>query len=315
MRVFVAGATGVVGRVLVPLLVERGNEVTASTRTPEKTGRLRDMGAEAVILDALDADAMRVAVSAAAPEVVVHELTAIPSTINLRRFDEQFAETNRLRTEGTDHLISAAMAAGARRFVAQSYGAWLYERRGGPVKTEDDPLDEEPPVGMCRSLTALRHLESVVLGAELNGIVLRYGAFYGPGSAIGRGGSVLDLVRRRRFPIVGSGGGVWSFAHLDDIAEATAIAIERGKPGIYNIVDNEPAPVSTWLPVLAGALGAPPPRRVPVWLARPLIGDVGISMMTQIRGASNTKAKRNLDWTPRYASWRDGFANGLDWTV
>ncbi len=311
MRIFVAGATGAVGRRLVPMLVERGHEVTGTTRTPAKGDALRRMGADAAVVDALDAAAVKEAVSDAAPEVVVHELTAIPPTFDTRRFDDAFADTNRLRTEGTDNLIAAAAAAGVRRIVAQSYAAWPYERRGGPVKTEDEPLDDDPPVAVRRTLAAIRHLESATLGSGLDGVVLRYGAFYGPGSSIGEGGSVLGLVRRRWFPVVGSGAGIWSFAHVDDVADATAAAIERGVPGIYNVADDEPAPVAEWLPALAEAIGALPPRHVPVWLARPLIGEVGVSMMTEIRGASNAKMKRELGWTPRYATWREGFRSGL----
>jgi len=312
MRIFIAGGTGVVGRRLIPLLVARGHEVSGSSRSSEGAERVRRMGATPFVMDALDGVAVKEAIAAEAPDVIVHQLTAIPSNVNLRRFDVSFAETNRLRTEGTDHLWEAARSAGARRFIAQSYAAWPYERRGGPVKSEPDPLDDAPPAWMRRTLGAIRHLESTVLGRdEMEGLVLRYGAFYGPGSSIGEGGDVVETVRRRRFPIVGSGEGVWSFVHLDDVAEATALAIVKGDAGIYNVTDDEPAPVRAWLPALAEAIGAPPPRRVPTWVARPLVGEVGVSLMTQIRGASNAKAKTRLGWRPRFASWRQGFREGL----
>lgn len=311
MRIFVAGATGAVGRRLVPLLVERGHEVTGTTRTPSKAASIRAAGAEPAVVDALDAAALKDAVVASEPEVVVHELTAIPPAFDMRRFAQAFATTDRLRTEGTDNLIEAARAVGARRIVAQSFAAWSYERRGGPVKTEEDPPDADPPEGVRRTVEALGHLERAVTGSGLEGLVLRYGWFYGPGSSIAVDGSIVELVNRRRFPIVGPGGGVWSFAHLDDVAMATALAVERGAPGVYNIADDEPAPVREWLPVLAGAIGAPKPRRVPVWLARLLVGELGVTLMTEIRGVANDKAKRELGWTLRYPSWRRGFREGL----
>ena len=312
MKVFVAGASGVVGAHLVPVLLRRGHDVVGTTRTREGVERLRDAGADGVMLDAFDAAAVKGAVADAAPDVVVHELTALPRDADIKRFEESFAMTNRLRTEGLDHLLAAARAAGVRRFVAQSYAAWPYERTGGPVKTEDDPLDPTPPAAQRAALDAIRYLEaSVTHEQELQGLALRYGAFYGPGTALGAGGAVLDAIRRRRFPIVGAGGGIWSFLHVDDLAEATADAIERGPSGVYNVVDDDPAPVADWLPELARAIGAKPPRHVPEWLARFLIGDVGISLMTEIRGASNAKAKRELGWNPRVPSWRTGFRSGL----
>jgi nucleoside-diphosphate-sugar epimerase len=311
MKVFVAGATGVVGTRLVPALIQRGHEVTGTTRTPAKAERLQAQGATPVILDALDATAVKEAVARAGPEVVVLELTAIPASLDFRHFDEQFEPTNRLRTAGTDNLVAAAAAVGVRRMVAQSYAAWPYERRGAQVKTELDPFDDHPPEKVRPTLDALKHLESSVLGSGLEALVLRYGAFYGPGTSLAVDSPMIELVRRRRLPIVGSGEGVWSFAHADDVAAATAIAVERGEPGAYNITDDEPAAVRLWLPVLAEALGAPKPRRVPVWLARMLVGEAGVTMMTEIRGASNAKAKRELGWAPRYASWREGFRTGL----
>jgi 2-alkyl-3-oxoalkanoate reductase len=312
MRIFVAGATGVLGRRLLPLLVEGGHQVTAMTRTAGKAAGLRQAGAEPVVADALDRDAVAAAVAAARPEVVVHQLTDLAGTTSFRRFDREFAATNRLRTEGTDHLVAAARAAGARRLVAQSFAGWPFARVGGPVKTEDDPLDPDPPAGLRRTLEAIRHLEAAVLGAEgLEGVVLRYGGFYGPGTSAGEGGFMLDDLRRRRFPMVGAGTGVWSFVHIDDAAAATAAAVERGAPGIYQIVDDEPAPVSAWLPVLAAAAGARPPRRVPAWVARLLAGEHAVVLMTEVRGASNAKARRELGWRPAHPSWRQGFFNGL----
>ena len=313
MKIFVAGATGVIGVRLVPQLVRRGHEVAGTTRTPAKLERLRALGAEPILLDALDEVAVKDAVAAAAPEVVVHQLTAIPDAVNPRRLDRDFVETNRLRTEGTDHLLEAARAAGARRFVAQSFAAWAYARTGGPIKTEDDPIETDPPASVCETLAGILHVERAVAGAsDLEGIALRYGGFYGPGTSIGEGASMLDMIRKRRFPIVGRGGGIWSFIHVDDAAAATVAAIERGAPGIYNVTDDEPAPVATWLPALAEAVGARAPWRLPVWLARALIGEAGVAMMTELRGASNAKAKGELGWHPRYASWRDGFRWGLE---
>jgi nucleoside-diphosphate-sugar epimerase len=312
MKVFVAGASGVVGAHLIPELIRRGHPVVGTTRTTQRADGLRALGAEAVVLDAFDAVAVKGAVADAAPDVVVHQLTALPRDADIKGFEASFVMTNRLRTEALDHLLAAAHDSGARRFVAQSYAAWPYERTGGPVKTEDDPLDRTPPAPMRAALEAIRYLEASVTHAQdLQGLALRYGAFYGPGTALGAGGSILDAVRRRRFPIVGDGGGVWSFLHVDDLAAATADAIERGPAGVYNVVDDEPAPVAEWLPELARALGAKPPRHVPVWLARFLVGDAGISLMTEIRGASNVKAKRDLGWQPRVPSWRTGFRTGL----
>jgi 2-alkyl-3-oxoalkanoate reductase len=312
MKVFVAGATGAIGRPLVALLVEGGHEVTAMTRSPEKAEALRAAGATPTIADALDRDAVKRAVAEAAPEVVVHELTAIENLSSMRNVDKAFAATNRLRTEGTDNLLAAARAIGARRFVAQSFAGWPFAREGGSVKTEADPLDPNPLAAMRETLGAIRHLESEVTAAEdVEGIVLRYGGFYGPGTSVSPGGQNVEMLRKRRFPIVGDGGGIWSMIHVDDAAAATVAAIERGKPGIYQITDDEPAPVREWLPVLAAAIGAKPPRRVPTWLARVVAGEPTVLMTTAIRGASNAKAKRELGWQPRYASWREGFVEGL----
>jgi 2-alkyl-3-oxoalkanoate reductase len=313
MRIFVAGATGALGRRLVPLLVSGGHTVVGTTHTPGKADALRAAGATPVVLDALDRDAVIDALVRAEPEVVVHELTALAGFTDFRKFDESFAATNRLRTEGTDHLLAAARAAGAGRLVAQSYGGpGFFVRTGGPVKTEDDPFDPDPPAALRRPIQAVRYLERAIREAEgIQGTVLRYGGFYGPGTSLGEGGAYLEAVRRRQFPIVAGGTGVWSFIHIDDAATATLAAIERGRTGAYYIVDDDPAPVGEWLPALAAAIGAKPPWRVPAWLARLLVGEHGVVMMTESRGASNAKAKRELGWRPAYPSWRTGFREGL----
>jgi nucleoside-diphosphate-sugar epimerase len=308
MDVLVAGAAGAIGRRLVPQLVARGHRVVATTRSPHKLGELRAMGAAGVVMDGLDPVAVGEVLGRAAPEVVVHQMTSLAGMGSLRRFDGEFAVTNELRTAGTDHLLTAATAAGARRFVAQSYTGWPNMREGGPVKTEEDPLDAHPPAAQRQTLQAIRRLERAVLDAKsLEPVVLRYGAFYGPGAS----DEFVALIRRRKLPVAGSGAGVWSFIHIDDAAAATVLAVESRACGIYNIVDDEPAPVSQWLPFLAEAVGAKPPRRVPVWLARLVAGEVGVSLLTQIRGSSNAKARRELCWQPRWASWRDGFRDGL----
>jgi 2-alkyl-3-oxoalkanoate reductase len=306
MRVFIAGAGGTVGRQLVPLLVERGHEVVASTRSSRKHDELGELGAEPVVMDGLDAGSVAEAIAHAQPEVVVHQMTALGHGVDLRHFDRSFAETNRLRTEGTDHLLAAAAASGARRVVAQSFTGWPNARGPKAPQTENDPLDPAPPNEQRESLAAIRHLERAMLDASpLEGVVLRYGSFYGPGTSVAD--ELAALIRARRFPVVGGGHGVWSFVHIADAAAATVAAIEGGAPGIYDIVDDEPAPVSEWLPYLAARLGARPPRRIPGVLARPMLGEVGISLMTRISGSSNAKARRELGFEPRYPSWRDGF--------
>jgi nucleoside-diphosphate-sugar epimerase len=312
MRVFLAGASGAIGRQLVPLLVATGHSVVATTRTLEKVAGLRSQGAEPVVVDGLDGEAVRRAVAVARPDAIVHQMTALASMSDLKHFDQEFAVTNRLRTEGTAHLLAAAHETGVRRFVAQSYSGWPTERRGGRVKAEDDPLDPEPPKAMARTLAAIRELERAVTTAgDVRGTVLRYGSLYGPGTSTSVGGKIVELVRQRKFPLVGDGAGVWSFLHVADAARATLLALEREVPGIYNVVDDEPAEVALWLPYLAQVLGAKPPRRIPAWLGRFAIGEAGVSMMTESRGASNAKAKRELGWQPEYASWRDGFRRGL----
>jgi nucleoside-diphosphate-sugar epimerase len=314
MKVFVAGATGALGKQLVPMLVANGHHVVGMTRTEAKRDQLRSLGAQPAVADALDADAVGRAVGEAEPDVIVHQLTAIPPSINMRRFDREFALTNRLRTEGTDHLLSAGQAAGVKRFVAQSNAAVPYARTGGPIKREDDPLDHDPPSAFRQGLAAIRHLEAAVTGAAWSdGIVLRYGWFYGPGTSIALDppGSQIELLRKRQLPIVGGGTGIWSFVHIADAAMATVAAVEGGPAGIYNVVDDEPAPVSEFLPVLAAAVGAKRPLRVPRWVGRLAAGEMAVVAMTEIRGASNDKAKRELDWRLRYPSWRQGFAEGL----
>jgi nucleoside-diphosphate-sugar epimerase len=309
MKIFVAGATGAMGRQLVPRLVAAGHQVVGTTRSEAKRAALRDLGAEPVVVDALDPDQVAAAVGAAQPQVIVHELTALRE-LNPRRFDRDFAPTNRLRTEGTDHLLSAGRAVGVERFVAQSFAGWPQGTSGAVLKSEDDPLDPNPPHEMRESLAAIRHLETAVTGAEwTQGIVLRYGGFYGPGTSMAPGGEQYEMVRKRKIPVVGNGGGVWSFVHIADAAEATMAAVEHGRRGIYNVVDDEPAPVAEWLPALAQAIGAAKPRRVPRWLGRLAAGEAGVMMMTEIRGVSNAKAKRELGWQPRHASWRQGFAS------
>ena len=307
MRIFVAGATGAIGKQLVPRLVAARHEVHGMTRSESKWAMLHEMGAVPVVADALNPDQVAEAVGRAKPEVIVHQLTAI-GALDTRHFDRDFARTNRLRTEGTDYLLSAGQAIGVRRFIAQSYGAWPYIRTGGPVKTEEDPLDPTPAREMRETLAAIRHLEQAVLGARwTEGIVLRYGAFYGPSTSMAPGGQQFEMVRKRMFPLVGNGGGVWSFIHVADAAEATVAAIERGRRGIYNIVDDEPAPVAQWLPALAQELGAKDPIHVPHFIGRLFAGESGVVMMTDARGASNAKAKRELGWHPAHSSWRQGF--------
>ena len=319
MKIFVAGATGALGRALVPQLVARGHDVVGMTRSASKQDLVRSLGARPVVVDALDPDASPEAVASAEPEVIVHQLTALSGKLSakdMRHPERSVAATmtNRLRTEGTDHLLAAGRAVGARRFVAQSFGAFRFARTGGPVLTEAEPLHPDPPGALRAAQAGYSYLEQAVTAIDWgDGLVLRYGGFYGPGTGISLAPDAVMAapVRKRRFPIVGDGGGVHSYVHIDDAAAATAVAVERGRPGIYNVVDDDPAPVREWLPVLASALDAKPPRRVPRWLGRLLAGEMATVMMTEVRGASNEKAKRELGWKPRYASWRQGFAQGL----
>ena len=303
MRVFVTGATGALGRHLVPGLVAAGHEVTATTRTPGKVAQLRAAGAAPAVVDGLDREAVIAAVRAAAPEVIVHEMTALADMRSLRRPDRVFAVTNELRTRGTDNLLEAARAAGAGRFIAQSFTGWPNIRDGGPVKTEEDPLDSRPVPSAARTLAAIRHVEKTVSAAVPEGIVLRYGSFYGPGASE----ILLDALRKRQLPLIGGGTGIWSFIEITDAAAATRAAVDRGAPGVYNVVDSDPAPVAEWLPYLAQVAGAKPPLRVPAWLGRLLAGEFVVTQMTSARGSSNEKARKELGWEPRYASWREGF--------
>jgi nucleoside-diphosphate-sugar epimerase len=315
MKVFVAGATGALGKQLVPQLVAAGHDVVGMTRSPAKADQVRALGARPAIADALDPDAVAAAVAEAEPEVIVHQLTALgDGTFDLRHIDRYFAVTNRLRTEGTDHLLAAGRAVGAKRFVAQSYAGWPATRTGGPVKDEDDPLDPDPPERLRAMLDAIRYLEQTVTTIDWGvGIVLRYGGFYGPGTyvSVDPEGEMVTPVRKRQFPVVGDGGGVWSFIHIADAAAATVAAIDHGAPGLYNVVDDEPARVRDWLPGLAQAVQAKPPWHLPRWLGRLMVGQAGTVMMTEVRGASNAKAKRELRWQPHYPNWHVGFAEGL----
>ena len=306
MRVFVAGGTGAIGRQLVPQLITAGHDVVATTRSAARADELRALGAEPVVADGLDAAAIGAAVAAAEPDAVIHQMTALAGGQNLRHFDRTFATTNELRTTGTDHLLAAARATGVRRFIAQSFTGWPNERTGGPVKTEEDPLDPDPPAQQRETLAAIRYLEQAVLAAPLDGVVLRYGLLYGPSASQ----EMLGMIGKRAIPVVGEGGGIWSMTHTADAASAAVAALERGS-GIYNIVDDDPTASGELIAELARILGAKPPRRVPTWLARILAGEVPVSIMTSIRGSSNAKAKRELGWAPRWSSWRDGFAHGM----
>ncbi|WP_166872768.1 NAD(P)-dependent oxidoreductase [Salinibacterium sp. ZJ450] len=309
MRVFVAGGTGVLGRRLVPRLIESGHEVTATTTSAAKLGLLEQMGAGGVVMDGLDAASVGEAVAAARPDVIVHQMTAISvahaGKSDMKHMDRWFAGTNRLRTEGTDHLLAAAEATGVEHFVAQSYAAWNGIREGGWVKTEQDSVDPMTGTPAEPGMAALGHVEDAVVKA--GGAVLRYGWFYGPGATDG----LVEPVRKRQFPIVGGGTGYCSWVHLDDAASGTLLAVEQQARGVFNIVDDEPAPASEWLPYLAACAGAKRPMRVPAWLARPLAGEVATTMMTDGRGFSNAKAKRELGWKLRYPSWRQGFKEEL----
>ena len=307
MRVFVAGATGAIGKQLVPRLVAAGHEVHGMTRSASNKAMLDELGAVPVVADALDPQRVAEAVGAAGPDVIVHQLTAI-GAVDTRHMERDFALTNRLRTEGTDHLLAAGKAVGVRRFVAQS-NAIVYGRTGAAVQSEEGAFDPSPASTMRANQEAIRHLEAAVVGAGwTEGIALRYGWFYGPGTGIAPGGEVPELIRRRRFPLVGDGGAVWSFIHVADAAEATVAAIEHGRRGVYNVVDDDPAPVAEWLPTLAEQLGAKKPKHVPRVVGRLFAGEAGVVMMTELRGASNAKAKRELAWRPAHASWRQGLA-------
>ncbi len=303
MRVFVTGATGALGRHLVPGLVTAGHEVTATTRTPGKVAQLREAGTEPVVVDGLDREAVIAAVQAATPEVIVHEMTALAGMRSLRNPDKAFAATSELRTRGTDNLLAAAAQAGTRRVIAQGYAGAGPDMRPGPVKTEEDPPDWRPIPSAARMLAAISYVDQTVPLEAPEGIVLRYGGFYGPGAS----DFLPEMVRKRQVPVVGGGAGIWSFVEITDAAAATLAAVDRGSPGVYNIVDTDPAPVAEWLPYLAKILGAKPPLRVPAWLGRLLAGEFVVAQMTGARGSSNDKARKELGWEPRYASWREGF--------
>ena len=302
MRVFVTGATGALGQHLVPALVVAGHEVTATTRTPGRVAQLREAGAEPVVVDGLDREAVIAAVRTAAPEVIVHEMTALTDMRSLRNVDKVFATTNELRTRGTDNLLAAAAEAGTRRVIAQS-NTNATARSGGPVKTEEDPLDSRPVPSAAGMVAAVKHVEQAVPRDAPEGLVLRYGNFYGPGAS----DFLVEMVRKRQFPVVGGGAGIWSFIEISDAAAATLAAVERGAPGLYNIVDSDPAPVAEWLPYLAKVAGAKPPLRMPAWLGRLLAGEFVVAQMTEARGSSNEKAEKELGFQPRYPSWREGF--------
>jgi nucleoside-diphosphate-sugar epimerase len=309
MRIFVAGATGAVGRPLVSALRSAGHSVAGLTRTAAKVETIKRMGAEPVVADGLDATAVRTAVLSVRPDIIIDQMTDLSGVTDFRHFDRAFAVTNRLRTQGTDFLLAAAREAGVKRFIAQSFCGWTFARTGGSVKTEADELDPDPPQELRRTLEAIQYLERTVTNsANPEGIVLRYGSFYGPGTGM-LAPAMIDQLRRRRVPLIGDGAGWWSFVHVDDAASATVAAIDRGTAGnTYNIVDDEPAEVREWLPALAGMLGAKPPLHVPAWIGRLVAGEHMVSMMTQVRAGSNAKAKRQLGWQPAHPSWRFGVA-------
>lgn len=313
MRILVAGATGAIGHSLNPQLVAAGHTVFGTTRSERHFPALRDAGVTPVRMDGLDRDSVLDAVEEVKPDVIVHELTSLSGAFDLKHFDRTFAATNRLRAQGTDHLLEAARTHDVHRVVAQSFTGWTNPRSGGTLADESTSLDPSPAKESVETLAAIRHVEEAVAGAtDLEGLVLRYGGLYGPGTGIARGeDGMAEMVRGRKFPVVGSGAGIWSLVHVHDAAAATVAAVERGRPGVYNIVDDEPAPISDWLPTLAEALGAKPPRHLPVWLARLLIGQHGVNMMTTARGSSNAKAKAELGWTLKYPTWHQGFDSGL----
>ncbi|HET9347494.1 MAG TPA: NAD(P)-dependent oxidoreductase [Candidatus Limnocylindrales bacterium] len=311
MRVFVAGAGGAVGKRLVPMLVARGHLVTGTATSERVAEAIRSLGASAVVVDGLDAAGVGEAVARAEPDAIIHEMTALSGTPDFKHFDRWFALTNRLRTEGTRNLLAAAHASGVKRFVAQSFTGWSNARTGSWVKTEDDALDPNPVKEQTETLAAIKYLERAVLSAPLDGIVVRYGGLYGPGSSE----KLVEVLNKRMFPVIGDGAGMISSTHIDDAAGGTLAALERGRPGIYNIVDDEPARARDFIPAIAEAVGAKPPLHVPAWLGRLFAGEVAVTMMTEGRAASNEKARRELDWQPIWPSWRDGFRDGLEASV
>ncbi|GAB2659264.1 NAD-dependent epimerase/dehydratase family protein [Kribbella swartbergensis] len=312
MKVLVAGATGGLGRSLVPKLIAAGHEVTGMVRSPSSAAAVRAQGADVALADGLDAVAVKAVVDSVRPEVVVHQMTALRGGIDFKRFDQSFALTNRLRTEGTDNLLAASQAAGVRRFVVQSYAGWNVQKGGSATKTEADPLDPDPVPAQRQTMAAIKHAESVVTNADgIEGVALRYAGFYGPTGDVGKGGSMVRLIQQRKLPLIGDGAGVWSWIHYDDAADATVKAIESDATGIYQIADDDPAPAAVWLPEFARILGAKPPRHIPTWLARLVVGDAGVAAFTTMRGVDNSLAKATFDWQPSYASWREGFRKGL----
>ena len=312
MKILLAGASGAIGQHLIPLLIAQQHEVYGAFRNPAHTDRVKSLGATPILFDALDAAAVQKAFAETKPQAVIHQLTAIPARIDLRHFDRDFALTNQLRTEGTRNLTTSAVNAGVEKFIAQSFAGWPYTPKGIRLKTEEDELDPNPPEQLKTTLDAIRILENIVLREpKFTGIVLRYGPLYGPHSSIALDGTLVDDIRHHKVPLIGQGTGVWSFLHLHDAATATVAALNRGQHGIYNIVDDDPALVSDWLPYLAECVGAKPPTHVPNMVAKLMVGDHAIALMNDIRGVSNEKAKRELNWTPKYPSWRQGFREGL----
>jgi nucleoside-diphosphate-sugar epimerase len=311
MKILVAGASGAIGQTLIPVII-RSHQVFGLFRNPAHSDLVRSLGATPIVADALDPDAVHKAVADTQPDVILHQLTAIPANIDLRHIDRDFELTNRLRTEGTRNLATAAVKAGVKTFIAQSFAGWPYAPKGIRLKTEEDALDSTPPQKLKAMLDAIETLEHTVLREQaFSGIVLRYGALYGPHSNLAANGAMVEAIRAHKVPIVGQGTGVWSFLHLEDAAGATLAALEHGQRGIYNIVDDDPAPVNEWLPYLAQCVGAPPPRHVPNLLAQVLVGEHVVSMMNDTRGVSNAKARTELNWSPRWTSWREGFKHAL----
>ena len=312
MRIFLAGASGAIGQTLIPLLVQQQHEVFGAFRNPANTSKVQALGATPVVLDALNGQAVHDRIAEIRPQVVMHQLTAIPARLDLRHIDRDFEMTNRLRTEGTRNLTSASVRAGVEKFIAQSFAGWPYARRGITLKTEEDDLDPSPPPQLKAMLDAIETLEHTVVREQgFTGIVLRYGPLYGPHSSIAKDGAMVDEIRKHNVPVIGQGTGVWSFLHLHDAATATIAALTHGERGIYNIVDDDPAPVTDWLPYLAQCVGAPAPRHIPNFMAKMLVGEHAVAMMNDIRGVSNAKARQQLHWEPKWTSWRQGFREGL----
>ena len=312
MKVFLAGASGAIGQTLIPLLVEQGHEVFGAFRNPAHAGQVESLGATPVMVDALDGQAVADRMAEIRPQAVIHQLTAIPARLDLRHIDRDFEMTNRLRIEGTRNLATAAVKAGVEKFLAQSFAGWPYARRGITLKTEEDDLDPSPPPQMKAMLDAIEMLEHTTVREQgFTGVVLRYGPLYGPHSSIAKDGTMVEEIRQHKVPLIGQGTGVWSFLHLHDAATATVAALTHAQRGIYNIVDDDPAPVVEWLPYLAECVGAKPPMHVPNLLAKMLVGEHAVAMMNDIRGVSNEKARKELHWTPKWSSWRQGFRDGL----